>query len=207
MGKPSHHQIEKLLIQVVLPFYHVKRDIPLPRGERRAENDAEHSWSLAFVACALAPEIDPGLDVGLVCQFAVVHDLVEVYAGDTAVHGDPAHAATKDVREAAAAKKLAREFAYLPWITQTLQAYERKDTNEALFVYALDKYLPVFFDYLDQARLFKERKYSLERYNRELEAHRAKAHRHPAVGKYYDEVRELLNAHPEYFYRGAEATP
>jgi 5'-deoxynucleotidase YfbR-like HD superfamily hydrolase len=202
MGKPTHDQIEKLITQVVLPFYHVQRDMPLPLGERRIENDAEHSWSLAFVACALAPEVDPKLDLGRICQFAIVHDLVEVYAGDTAVHGDPAHVATKDAREAAAGKKLAREFAYLPWITQTLDAYNRKDTDEALFVYALDKYLPVFFDYLDQAKLFRERGYSLERYNKELEKHRVKAHSHPAVGKYYDEVRELLNAHPEYFHPG-----
>jgi hypothetical protein len=45
----------------------------------------------------------------------------------------------------------------------------------------LDKYIPVFFDYLDEAQLFKERKTSLEKYNRELEQHRRKAHSHPEV--------------------------
>ena len=202
MSKLTHSQIEKVISQVLLPFYHVKRDIPLPLGERRVENDAEHSWSLAFLACCLAPEIDKQLDVGKICQFAIVHDLVEVYAGDTAIHGDPQHILTKDAREAEAAKMLAQEFAYLPWIAQTLNMYNRKDTDEAKFVYALDKYIPVFFDYLDKAQLFKERKTSLEKYNQELEQHRKKAHSHPEVGKYYDKVRELLNAHPEYFYGG-----
>lgn len=202
MSKPTHDQIEKLITKVILPFYHVKRDMPLPVGERRSENDAEHSWSLAFLACALAPEIDQKLDVGLICQFAIVHDLVEVYAGETAVHGNPQYVRTKDTRETEAAKILEKEFVYLPWISETMAAYSRKDTDEAKFIYALDKYIPVFFDYLDQAQLFRERKMSLQKYNQELEQHRKKAHSHPEVGKYYDEVRAILNEHPEHFYEG-----
>ncbi|HSX02200.1 MAG TPA: HD domain-containing protein [Candidatus Saccharimonadia bacterium] len=196
----THPQIEKLITQVLLPFYHVRRDIPLPIGERRLENDAEHSWSLAFLASCLAPQIDKGLDVGKVCQFAIVHDLVEVYAGDTAVHGNADHIRTKAAREEAAAKKIATEFSHMPWITETIATYEQRDCNEAKFVYALDKYLPVFFDYLDKSRYFREKKMSLAAYNQSLEEHRQKAHMHPTVGKYYDEVRALVDTHPEYFY-------
>ncbi len=176
--------------------------MPLPIGERRHENDAEHSWALAFLASSLAPEVDPKLDVGKICQFAIVHDLVEVYAGDTPVHGTKEHILTKEAREAKAADRLTSEFAYLPWIASTILAYERKDTDEAKFVYAVDKYLPVFFDYLDKSRYFREKKTSLKAYNEELSEHRKKAHTHPEVGKYYDEVRTLIDSHPEYFYSG-----
>ncbi len=43
MNKPTHEDIENLLRKIILPFYHIKRDMPLPVGERRWENDAEHS--------------------------------------------------------------------------------------------------------------------------------------------------------------------
>jgi len=201
MSKPTHEQIEHLLKKIVLPFYHVKRDMPLPLGERRWENDAEHSWSVAMLACSLAHEIDPGLDIGKICQFAVAHDVVEVYANDTSVFASEAELTTKAQREEEALQVIAKEFAHFPWIVQTIEAYERKDTNEAKFVYALDKYIAVTYDHIDEGKLFRERKVTLEDYNASLTAHREKAQSHPAIGKYYDEVRALLDARPDYFHQ------
>ena len=200
MPHPTHDQIEDLLRKLVLPFYHIQRDIPLPAGERRWENDAEHSWSLAFLACSLAPEIDSSLDVGNICQFAIAHDLVEVYADDTSPFADKEHVASKEEREERALQRIAREFAHFPWIIQTIEAYERKDTDEARFVYALDKYIACAFDLMDQGKLFIERKMTLTNYNKSLESHRKKAHSHPIIAKYYEEVRTLLDTHPEYFH-------
>lgn len=76
MSQPDFSDIQQLVRQLVLPFYTLERDLPLPIQNHRNENDAEHSWSLALLACSLAPEIDPQLDVGKICQYAVVHDLV-----------------------------------------------------------------------------------------------------------------------------------
>lgn len=200
MTKPTHQQIEKLITEVLLPFCHVTRDIALPRGERRLENDAEHSWSLAFLAASLAPQIDPKLDVGKICQYAIVHDLVEVYAGDTPVHGPKEQLLSKTQREHDALLKLTKEFSFMPWISSTITEYESRETDEAKFVYAIDKYLPVFFDYLDQARHFREQAMTHETYKEKMTEHRRKAHTHSEVGKYYDAVRELIDAHPEYFH-------
>ncbi len=200
MPTPTHAHIEELAKTLILPFYHIKRDMPLPLGERRWENDAEHSWSIALLACSLAPEVDPGLDVGKICQFATIHDLVEIYADDTSVFASADQLASKDEREARALETIAKDFAHFPWIIQTIEAYERKDTDEAKFVYAIDKYITLLYDYLDEGRLFRERKVTLAQHNASLEAHRRKAHSHPAVGKYYDEVRDLLDAHPEFFH-------
>ncbi|MEK7152377.1 MAG: HD domain-containing protein, partial [Patescibacteria group bacterium] len=119
MSRPTHTQIEYLLRTLVLPFYHIKRDMPLPIGERRRENDAEHSWSIAMLACSLAREIDPNLDVGKICQFAVAHDLVEVYAGDTSTFASEAKHASKAEREEKALQTITREFAHFPWIIET----------------------------------------------------------------------------------------
>jgi 5'-deoxynucleotidase YfbR-like HD superfamily hydrolase len=200
MPKPTHAHIERLLKSLILPFYHVKRDMPLPVGERRWENDAEHSWSLALLACSIAPEIDKSLDVGRICQFAVAHDLVEVYADDTSVFATDEKLASKAEREEKALGFIAKEFAHFPWIVQTIEEYERKDTAEAKFVYALDKYIAIAYDYIDEGKLFQERKVTLTDYNKSLETHRTKAHTHPDIAEYYDEVRALLDSHPEFFH-------
>jgi len=200
MTKPTHADIEKLIRKIILPFYHVKRDMPLPIGERRWENDAEHSWSVAFLACSLAPQIDPKLDVGKIAQYATAHDLVEVYSDDTSTFANQEKLASKAEREEMALKRIAKEFAHFPWIVQTIEEYEHRNTDEARFVYALDKYIAVTYDYIDEGKLFQERKVTLNTYNKYLEEHRKKAHAHPEVAKYYDEVRALLDAHPEFFH-------
>ncbi len=200
-NKPHHADVQNLITSLMLPFYHIKRDIPVPTNERRFENDAEHSWSLAFLACALAPEIDKSLDVGKVCQLAIAHDIVEVFADDTSTFADSEKIASKEQREKRALHKIEAEYAQFPWIVNIIHEYERRESEEAKFVYALDKYLPVYFDYLDHAQLFRERKFTLEAYNKVLEPHRKKAHAHWAVGEYYDEIRELIDQHPEYFHQ------
>ncbi len=200
MQNPSHDEIEDLLRLVVLPFYHIKREMPLPVGERRWENDAEHSWSVAFLACALAPLIDTTLDVGKVAQLAIAHDVVEVFAGDVSVFGTDDELALKSEREALAAEKISKDFGHFPWIVDTLHAYEAKDSDEAKFVYAIDKYITVMYDYIDGGKYLREAKYTQEIYHKTLAPHREKAQSHSEVGKYYDEVRALLDEHPEYFH-------
>lgn len=200
MKKPTHANIDKLICNIILPFYHVKRDMPLPIGERRLENDAEHSWSLAFLASALAPQIDPVLDVGKIAQFAIVHDIVEVYAQDTSVFANEDDLNSKHEREALALSRIAAEFPQFPWIVKTIEEYERRDTNEARFVYALDKYIAIAYDYIDEGKLFRERKVTLDEYNGHLVSHRKKAHTHDKVAEYYEEVRALLDANPEFFH-------
>lgn len=51
------------------------------------ESDTDHTIMLSLLACAFASKYMPDLDIGRVAQFALVHDLVEAYAGDTATFG------------------------------------------------------------------------------------------------------------------------
>jgi 5'-deoxynucleotidase YfbR-like HD superfamily hydrolase len=115
--KPSFAEVEKLVARAILPFYHLERDISTPPPTRRLENDAEHSWSLSLLACALAPHVDPALDVGLVAQLATVHDVVEIYAGDTSILAPKAVLETKEEREREALKRIQQEFVAFPWPT------------------------------------------------------------------------------------------
>lgn len=73
-------------------------------GSRR-ENTAEHSWTLALMAIVLAEHAVEPVDVARVVRMVVIHDLVEVDAGDTYVY-DEAGRASKDAREQAAADRL-----------------------------------------------------------------------------------------------------
>jgi putative hydrolases of HD superfamily len=110
-----------------------------------AESDTDHTVMLGLVACALARHVRADLDIGLVAQYALVHDLVEAYAGDTNTLRvlDEAGRADKARREAAAYQRIAAEFGdTLPWLPATIAEYERRATPEARYVKALDKLLP-----------------------------------------------------------------
>lgn len=112
------------------------------------ESVTDHTVMLAIVAAELAP---PRLDRGNVLAFAVVHDLVEAYAGDTPtlVALGPEARAAKDAREAAALDRIRGEVHPDSWVVRMIEAYERQDTIEARWVHALDKCCPKLVHVLD----------------------------------------------------------
>jgi putative hydrolase of HD superfamily len=118
----------------------------------RHESDADHTVMMGVVGCALASRVAPGCDRGTVAQMALVHDLVEVYAGDVNTFvGMPAEAQQqKHLREQAALERLEREFGRsLPWLTATIRAYEARTSPEARFVWCVDKLLPAVVNVLN----------------------------------------------------------
>src|SRR5205085_6525326 len=78
-------------------------------GSRR-ENSGEHSWHLALMALVLAPHSGEAIDVGRVVEMLLVHDLVEIDAGDTFVYDTDARAQKEELEERAAD----RLFAMIP---------------------------------------------------------------------------------------------
>src|SRR4029077_17146466 len=116
----------------------VERRNRLADGSRR-ENTAEHSWHLGIAALVLAPLAAEPIDQGTAVAMALVHDIVEIDAGDTFAY-DEAQELTKQAREEAAADRL---FGLLPVETggrfrHLWDEYERGDTAEARFVMAVD---------------------------------------------------------------------
>lgn len=199
MQEPVLEDLELLMTQLIFPFYQVERDAIPPIEPRRFENDVEHSWSVAFLACSLAPEIDKKLDVGKIAQFAIVHDLIEVFSGDTSPwHGDSVRN-SKEEREAQAIQHIEQRFTRFPWISQTIKAYESRASNEAKFVWAVDKVIILLLRYIDKGRYYVENDVTKQLFDERLAGHRKKAHAHPKVGAYYEQLLELFEQHPEYF--------
>ena len=106
----------------------------------RPETDADHTVMLALVACDLAPI---PLDRGRILEFAVIHDLVEVYAGDVqTLTINAIGRADKEAREHAAFLRIYEEFGAESWIVRTLGDYEAQIEEEARYVRLMDKVVP-----------------------------------------------------------------
>ncbi|WP_033216039.1 HD domain-containing protein [Kitasatospora phosalacinea] len=126
----------------------VLRQSPLAAADRR-ENDAEHSWHLAMMVTVLAEHADEPIDVGHTVRLVLLHDLVEIYAGDTPLY-DSAGAVDQEEREAAAADEL---FSLLPEDqTRLLRShwdeFEARRTPEARFAKAMDRLQPLLLNWM-----------------------------------------------------------
>lgn len=114
-------------------------------GSVRKENDAEHSWHLALMAMVLSEYSVEPVDVCRVIQMVLIHDLVEIDAGDTFCYDEKA-ALDKSERETACAGRL---FALLPdeqgrRMRALWEEFEGQETPEAWFAAALDRVQPIF---------------------------------------------------------------
>lgn len=146
-------QLQNLLIQ----FAMMNRLIYLPQviQKDRPETNTEHSYSLAMTAwylCALHPH----LNKDKVIKYALVHDLVELYAGDEQSVGRTKQAeVAKQKREHKALLKLKKEWHDFSDMTEYIAGYENKIDNESKFVYALDKLMTVLLNMLDDGNSWK----------------------------------------------------
>jgi len=106
----------------------------------RRENSAEHSWHLALMAMMLVEHANEPVDLARVLQMILVHDIVEIDAGDTFVY-DAAAMVGKADREEAAANRI---FGLLPddqknVLLELWHEFEARETPEAKYASALDR--------------------------------------------------------------------
>lgn len=111
--------------------------------ETRRENDAEHSWHFALMAMVLFEYAGEQVNQERVLKMALVHDLVEVYAGDTFAYDTKGYE-DKDAREKASADKL---FAILPTdqgteIRGLWEEFDAMETPDAQYASAIDRLQP-----------------------------------------------------------------
>jgi putative hydrolase of HD superfamily len=131
----------------------VQRQTLVHSGERK-ENSAEHSWHLALAVLVFRDLAAEEIDIGRALKMALLHDLVEIDAGDTFVY---ANRANKNEKERAA---LDRVMALLPdslgnefrnaWLE-----FDANESAEAKFVSALDRFLPLYSNYLNGGHSWK----------------------------------------------------
>ncbi len=148
------------LASLVLDFGKVNRQTFHQDGIN-PESDTDHTVMLGILGVALASRLYKDLDLGLVAQFALVHDLVEAHAGDTptlmGVNKD--FLKQKEKREKKALNKIKKEFGKdFGWIHKTIEKYEKLDTKEARYIKVLDKILPKITVILNNAKAINDKK-------------------------------------------------
>ena len=123
----------------------------------RKENDAEHSWHLALMAVLLKEYSNEEVDLAKVIPMVLIHDLVEIDAGDTYAY-DEAGAETKRERETKAADRI---FGLLPgdqgtWFRELWEEFEAYETAEAKFAHVLDNAQPLLLNDASNGRSWAE---------------------------------------------------
>ncbi len=124
----------------------------------RHENDAEHSYHMALCLLLLHRETDIPIDLGRALSLVLVHDLVEIYAGDTFAY-DPVAVAGQEEREEAAAHRLFTE--ELPADTgahfmELWREFEGKQTPESRLANSCDRLQAFLQNYITGGRPWRE---------------------------------------------------
>ncbi len=145
----SHHERLGRQIAFILEIDRLKTIIrrSLIVDGSRFENTAEHSWHLAMLAITLSEWAEPEVDIEQAIKLLLVHDIVEVDAGDTYIY-DEVGRLDKALREQEAADRI---FGLLP-DDQALEMralwdeYEARDTSTSRFAYAIDRLQPLLLN-------------------------------------------------------------
>ncbi|MBE6081927.1 MULTISPECIES: HD domain-containing protein [Tissierellales] len=132
------------------------RQTSLINGTRR-ENDAEHSWHLALMTMILSEYADNKIDEFKVIKMVVIHDLVEIYAGDTFCYDEKGNMDKKE-RELKAAEKI---FGMIPGkkgeeLRSLWEEFEAMKTDEALFAASMDRLQPFIMNYNSSGGTWKK---------------------------------------------------
>ena len=117
-------------------------------NKERRENSAEHSWQLALMALFLSEHANEPVDPMRVIKMVLIHDIVEIDAGDTYLYDETGNH-DKATREQAAAERI---FSLLPAaqsqeLHELWQEFEARQTPEAKFAAALDRLAPLLLNY------------------------------------------------------------
>ena len=150
-------------IQELDKLKHVLRRTVLMDGSRR-ENSAEHSWEIATMALVLHEYGESGTDLFRVVKMLLIHDLVEIDAGDTYVYNE--HAVSNQAeRERVAAERI---FGLLPEphrseLHDLWKEFEARDTVDARFARAIDRLQPLIHNYCTKGQVWQENRITADR--------------------------------------------
>jgi len=143
-------------IQEIDKIKYIQRKTKLFNSDR-CENDAEHSWHLAIMTMVLAEHSDTPIDVLKVLKMVLIHDIVEIDAGDTFIYDTlKSHSNTDNERKAAI-----RIFGLLPKeqgdeLIAIWEEFETGATNEAKFAKSMDRLEPLLQNASNNGGTWKE---------------------------------------------------
>ena len=155
-------------LEILLPFIKeidrlktIERQTLIHNGGRR-ENTAEHSWHLALAVMVFQKYSPEKVDLDKAIKMALLHDVVEIDAGDSIVYSP--QTGKKEAEE----KALKRIMGLLPQdlekeLSDIWLEFESGDSAESRFVSALDRFLPIFSNYLNGGHSWKNHNVTAER--------------------------------------------
>jgi len=135
---------------------YIQRKTKLFNSDRN-ENDAEHSWHLALMAIVLAEHSDEPIDILKVVKMVLIHDIVEIDAGDVFIY-DTAKSHSNTDEERLAANRI---FGLLPKkqaenMISIWEEFEAGETNEAKFARSMDRLEPLLQNTSNEGGTWKE---------------------------------------------------
>ena len=138
-------------------------------GHGRNENDAEHAWHMAVMAFLLREYANEKVDIARVMLMCLIHDVVEIDAGDTYAY-DAEALKTQKAREDAAKKRI---YSLLPKdqgaeLMSIFDEFEENETPEAKFAHAMDNLQPLLLNHSNQGSDWREHQVTAAQvYNRQ----------------------------------------
>lgn len=122
----------------------------------RNENDAEHTWHISLMAVILSEYAESNIDLLKVIKMLLIHDIVEIDAGDTFAYDEVGYL-DKEEREQKAAERI---FGLLPdeqkdHLIELWNEFEKQQSNEAKYASALDRMQPLLQNYYSKGSSWK----------------------------------------------------
>ncbi|GAM58097.1 hydrolase [Vibrio ishigakensis] len=135
----------------------VLRRTRVKSANAREENSAEHSWHVATMAMLTQEHANSDVDISKVLKMLLLHDIVEIDAGDTFVY-DVAASAEQELKEQQAADRL---FGLLPdgqreELRAIWEEFEAAQSEDAKFAKALDRFIPMLLNYHNHGQSWVE---------------------------------------------------
>lgn len=155
----------------------------------RKENDAEHGWHLALMTMVLSEYSNEPIDVARTMSMVVIHDIVEIDAGDTYAYDNVGNA-TKALREQKAADRI---FNILPsdqsaYFMELWREFEEANTPEAKFANTIDSVQPLMLNHASDGLAWREHQVEAEKVRQ-----RAERKIRPGSERLYQMVLELID--------------
>ncbi|WP_412497970.1 HD domain-containing protein [Vibrio furnissii] len=154
---PSRMQQQLNLVLELDRLKTVLRRTRVKSADGRLENSAEHSWHVAMMALLMQEHANAPVDIDRVIKMLLMHDMVEIDAGDTFVY-DTVASAQQAEKELAAAQRL---FGMLPAdqgeeLFGLWREFEAAQSADAKFAKALDRLIPMMLNYHNQGQSWIE---------------------------------------------------
>ncbi|PQJ40009.1 phosphohydrolase [Vibrio campbellii] len=135
----------------------VLRRTRVKSADRRLENSGEHSWHVALMAVLMQEHANAPIDIARVLKMLLIHDVVEIDAGDTFVY-DVAASKEQEEKELKAAERL---FGMLPSdqgdeLFALWKEFEAAQSDDAKYAKALDRLIPMLLNYHNDGQSWKE---------------------------------------------------